>query len=102
VPAFGWWSLTLDDSSCGTFGPDTMELGIGTWDPQLAPAAEAEGLDGNGLYTAYLRHQSGPVFAFGVAGTAELFNQVDVPKTEGPLPDGAYQVRALHLLPMPL
>ena len=101
VPAFGWWALTLDMSSCGSFGPDALELGIGAWDPQLAPAAEAAGLNGAGLYTTYLRHQGGPVFAFGVAGTAELFNEVTLPQTEGPLPDGAYQVRALHLLPMP-
>ena len=101
VPVFSWWTLSLDESVCGPLGPDSLEVGIGAWDPLLAPPAEVAGLDGTALYAAYLRHEGSAVFVFGVAGTAEQFNQVTPPVTEGPLPDGAYQIRPLHLLPMP-
>lgn len=98
VPLFGLWSLSLDVSPCGDFGPDTLEIGIGAWDAELTPAAESENLVGEQLYGLYLG--TAPTVVFGATGTSEQFAGVTPPVDAAPLPDGVYQLRTLYLLPL--
>ena len=98
VPLFGLWSLTLDVSPCGVFGPDAIAVGIGAWDGELTPAAEAENLEGAELYGLYLGTE--PTVVFGATGTSEQFAGSVPPVPAAPLPDGVYQLRTLYLLPL--
>lgn len=98
---FGWWYLDLAPSSCTSDFPDLLRLGLGPWDPLLAAAADAEGLNGDDLYGLYV--QDNPLSAlvvFGVAGSAAQFAGYEPPITDGDLPDSTYQLRSLYLLPI--
>jgi hypothetical protein len=107
-----WWSLTedpeVDATNCPLARPAQLELGLGTIDPSLAPALDASDIDDTASpYGLYARvgwsgiDEDTPLWIFGVAGTTEVYDGSVPAVTEGPLPDGTYELRALHLFAVP-
>ena len=110
IPLQGWWQIELVPPeappcnwSLGDGAPMSFHLGIGTLDPQLHPAMQANDLDPSelSLHAAYIQLEDGDtVYVYGVAGTDEQFEGTADASSESPLPDGTYRVEALHLLPL--
>lgn len=107
-----WWVVTedpdADTSDCPLRRPNQLELGLGVLDPSLAPAIDASDLDASAApYGLYARvgwdtlEETTPVWIFGVAGTTGAFDGSAPAVTEGPLPDGMYEMRPLHLFAVP-
>lgn len=97
---FGWWYLELSAASCTSDFAEQLWLGLGAWDPLMAPAADADGLTGEDLYGLYVQDNPlSPLLVFGVAGSAAQFAGNEPPITEGTLPENTYQLRSLYLLP---
>lgn len=93
------WQIQLADGA-GCAVPTRFELGLGTYDHQLDPALAASGLpvEGEALMGLYLREDSGLQYVMGIAGTPAQW--AGYPAESPPLPDGAYRVVGLHLLPL--
>jgi len=102
----GWWAVALDatvDSTCPYALPHGLHLGIGDLDTQLYAAMDLDGLatTDSTLYGLYARigADGAPVWVYGVVGTVDQYAGASAPVTAPPLPDGTYDLRALHLLP---
>jgi hypothetical protein len=96
-----WWTVTLDeepDVDCPYEHPSTLSLGFGELQPALLPAAAEAGIDPSALFGWYLQEDEGDIWAIGVAGTDAQFAGEPAELTDG-LPDGAYQLTGLYLLP---
>lgn len=105
VTLFGWWNLTLPattDATCPWPLPSAVAVGIGTLDSRLLPAVDASGLSesSTSLYGLYTQYDAGPLYVYGVAGTSANFDGTATPASAAPLPDGTYELRTLHLLPL--
>jgi hypothetical protein len=93
-----WWDITGPvDPGCQV--PTTLRLGIGAYDAILDPAVAIADVTGTpyGLYTAA---PDGSLWIFGVAGTSENFDGALPPVDTPPLPDGAWRLESLVLLPL--
>ncbi len=109
---WGWWTVTFADEGFPDCAPQsfvsthqTLTVGIGQLDPLLNPALDADGLDytvaAQTVYGLYVQeHADGPVFIFGISGTQQNFSGDAGTVTAGPLPDGQYTLKTLHLLPL--
>lgn len=97
-----WWTLpvTPKDTGCAPL-PATVRVGVGELVPDLRAQLGAVGLDdaSAALYGAFAEVDAGGVSAFGVAGTAGGFDGEGAATV--PVPDGAYTVQPLFLLPLP-
>lgn len=105
VEMLGWWTLALSAPTVPTdcpaeVLPDALQVGFGPYDPLLDPATAASGLAGTWLYGLYVLPAPGDFFIVGVAGTSDQFDELVAPVTEPPLPDGIYELRTLHLIPL--
>jgi hypothetical protein len=110
APVWGWWAIAWEripeDEPAGDTGagcafdpPATTTLGVGANDDRLKPAMEQAGLEPElSAYGVYWEATATQVFVFGVA-TAPDGAGIPEPVTQGPLPDGTYEIRTLHLLP---
>jgi len=98
---WAWWSFTVDDSDTCAVLPGSIGLGVGPMVADLRAVLGASGLDvaADSLYGAYASADGEGPWAFGVAGTSADYAGDDV--AAAPLPDGAYQLRPLYLLPLP-
>lgn len=95
----GLWSVVLTEGEgCTEPVPAVFEVGIGAYDPQLDPALAPSGLDGAALFGLYVRTDGGPLYVFGIAGTADQLAGT-VPEAP-PLPDGFYTLDGLYVLPL--
>ena len=100
LPLWSLWTLSLQLDLCD-MAPSTFDLGIGAYDPLLNPAVDSLGLSGENLYGLYLSMPNDDTtYVFGLAGTSDQFSGAVPPVTEGPLPDGAYVLDGLHLIPV--
>lgn len=96
---YGAWQVTLaEGEGCEIPVPQQFLLALGPYDPQLDPAAAANGLDGATLFGLYVQPEGQPLYVFGVAGTPEQF--AGEAMAAPPLPDGTYILDGLHLLPL--
>ena len=116
-PLVAWWTLTLVDAGeqpCGWTIPraealldqelDAIALGIGDVSPVLSGPMAAAGLDPDlqvyGLTALIPTGRGDSEAAFGLTGTAAQFAGVEGRVSSPPLPDGAYSLRTLVLLPL--
>lgn len=113
-PLHAWWAVTFalpTEGACdlspldGVEGALAFRLGLGANDDRLAPAAAASDLDfdpnTNGAYGAYLQRESGPLWVFGIASSEAQRANAAVGPLQSPVPTDVYDLRSLHLLPLP-
>jgi len=104
VELIGWWQMELSSgvAECRWQVPSLATVGLGPVDPGLQPALAASALSDVDVYGLYVQtSDADPVYVFGVAGTTEHLSGAAQTVDLAPLPDGLYELRPLHLLPLP-
>ncbi|MCB9668468.1 MAG: hypothetical protein H6734_03240 [Alphaproteobacteria bacterium] len=100
VRLYGAWSFPLVRAGCPGV-PDALELGFGPLLPALYPGAERLGASTRhtrGLYT--IDRTADELVVFGLAGTSSQRAGSGTPASLVPLPDGAYALDTIYLLPL--
>lgn len=98
VELYGTWEIPLAGGTCAG-RPTRVTLGIGPLLADLWPAAEQLEVSlrqTRGLYLA----ADAELFVFGLAATADQAAGLGAPPSLDPLPDGAYHLRGIWLLPL--
>ena len=104
VTLYGWWQVELGEGAPGCVWRHNplVTLALGDVDPGLQPAIVANELTDATPYGLYAQlTEADPVYVFGVAGTPDHLSGAVAPVTDGPVADGDYVLRTLHLLPQP-